>query len=116
MRCSDSSPTSNSVDEVLVQLLVDLGELVVVAREPQQVGAQVDEQLHAAVEPGEQAQQPARGRRERVAQRVVPRSGGRSAFRRDRRTSAAYVDRVGIDPEVAREHPEEAFAAGVRRA
>ena len=71
-RRSSSSPTSNSVASCDFELDADLGERDRVVgldvgsdREPQLVGAQVDEELHAVVEAGEQPEQ-ARGRRSRA--------------------------------------------------
>ena len=76
MRRSVEQADVEQCGELRLELAVEIAELGVVARDPQRVGAQVDEELHAALEPGEQAQQPVRGRNERLAQRCArPRAG-----------------------------------------
>ncbi len=93
--------------ELRLQLAVEVGEIGVVigpgADDPQHVGAEIDEELHAAFEPAEQPQQPVRGRNERVAQIAF----GDPPIGSARQRRNGFVDGVGIGPEVDGEHAQE---------
>ena len=101
--------------ELGLELVVEVGKLRVVARDPQHVGAEVDEELHPALEPAEQPQQAVGRGGERVAQAPLrgPTLGGRCRYRRQ--GSDRIVDRGRIGPEVAREHEREVAPAVVRQ-
>ena len=119
MRRSSSSPTSNSIASCASELVAELGERgrvvgadLGIGGEAQLVGAQVDEELHAVVEAGEQLEQARRGRRERGPERPLgaapARVAGGGLPGRDR-----AVDASRVGPEVAGEHREEADPAPV---
>ena len=76
--------------DVALQLAVEIAERTIVGGEAQHVAAQVDEELHAAVEAGEQAEQRVGRRRERVAQAAF---GGPAVVARAERAHRV-VDRV----------------------